>query len=71
MFTAMILACTMLPNGESNKSQCLVFALPNIFEDLEACTLALQYGIPQVEGEGWYAVDYDCYDWSRNKGTKL
>jgi hypothetical protein len=71
MFTAMILACAILPSGEADYNNCMVLALPQLTQDLETCVGAIQAGIPAIEQRGALAVDYECYDWKKKGGTKL
>lgn len=71
MFTAMILACALNPDGSTDWNVCMGFTSPYIWPNVETCVDALRMGIPAVEGQGWAIQDYECYDWKASKGTKL
>ena len=71
MFSAMILACVLNPDGTSDRLNCRGFVSPFIWKDMEQCMQALGYGIPAVEEQGWAIQDYECYDWDQKKGTSL
>lgn len=71
MFTAMILACALNPDGNVDWDVCMGFTSPYIWPDLETCMDALQVGAPTIVAQGWTIQDFECYDWKKMKGTNL
>jgi hypothetical protein len=71
MFSAMVLACVLNPDGTLNYQNCRGFASPYIWPDTDTCLQALGVGIATVEEQGWAVMDYECFDWKEKKGKAL
>ena len=71
MFTAMVLACVLNPDGTTDRMNCRGFVSPYIWKDMEQCMQALAVGIDEVDRQGWAIKDYECYNWDKKEGTSL
>lgn len=68
MFSAMILACAIGPDGSISRQNCRGFSSPYLWEDVDQCAQALTVGMAAVEEQGWTIMSYDCYEWKKKKG---
>jgi hypothetical protein len=68
MFTAMILACALDMNGEE---MCIVFSSGYVSYSIEECAEDLSLGYGFVKEKGWEIRAYECYDWTKRKGSSL
>jgi hypothetical protein len=66
MFTAMILACAFDANGNET---CAVFTSSYTSQSMEECVEDLNLGSKYVTESGWDIRGYECYDWTKKKGT--
>lgn len=71
MFSAMVLACVLNPDGSLDYQNCRGFASPYIWPDEDTCFQVLGLGIETVENQGWTVVDYECFNWKEEKDEAL
>ena len=71
MFSAMVLACVLNADGTSDPNNCRGFVSPYIWENVDQCMQALQYGIAEVDNQGWAVIDYQCFNWQTKEGIPL
>jgi hypothetical protein len=68
MLNAMILACAIDVNGNEI---CTVFTSGYVATTIEECVEDLNFGSKFVTESGWEIRAFECYDWTKKKGTAL